>query len=758
MDHITVICEVCGAQFTVPASMAGRKGRCSCGNLILVGRPASQGQQHDATEPADSFEDMWYWSEGGKAMGPVTLEELRRKATDATLSPDQMVFNSKLGAWTRAAEVAELAAYFGPLKESETGWHVSIRGKNYGPYEEGQIHRFLAEGRIGADTLLWTEALGGWRRLAEVEPFATLLAQQKAAEGEAQAAIAEAEADVEELWYYVRGGRREGPLSLDQIVDAARTGRLSAGDRVWSNRLNRWCDADQVEELAAALRQASPEQMGVLWYWRRGKEQKGPLSFPELRGLVENGTVRPGDEVYSKTLMVWRDIRQVPELEDAIIAAETGLARAEQGAAAWYFMKAGTERGPISERLLGEMVSSGRLGAEDLVWGPGLEDWQPLATVPQFARRLGAAAQPAGAAAFLRAAGTRARRSVLKRFWPAALALAALVAAIYGGGRLQKKLSEEPPTPPPAPKGPQEVVAEWLGMFLRQERRMTRPEREALREKLKAFYPGGYLDLYSEDMRRSLQRAHDAAPAQELRVREVECAAKRAEDSEHFCYHLPFSGKATTVEAAVPSAASRVEYAPAEKTFSAPDFQRLRRFQVAAGEAQTAVLAVGEGAQLKIVAFGRAAQIGASASGRRVQYLVGYKSSSGRESETLVRVGTADAPGAKESWEAFGQLMSLDCALVPASVRQEKERLLQEDVQAEWALVFGRSRMPLDELERLYGPPHSREDIGLDDPRFYIDPNIEQPLYSVMRVHYYGSFAVITETDSNTIVAFAYKK
>ena len=734
--------------------MAGRKGRCHCGNLIAVGQPTSQEQQHDVTEPADSFEDMWYWSEKGKAMGPVALDELRRKGTEGTLRGGHMVFNSKLGAWTPAADVAELAAYLGPLEEGETGWHVTVKGKNYGPYDESKIRQFLSEGRIGADSLLWTEALGGWRRLAEVEPFATLLAEQRAAEAEAKSAVVQAEADVEELWYYVRRGKREGPLSLDQIVDAARTGRLAAGDRAWSNRLGGWRDADQVEELAAALSQAGPEQMSVLWYYRRGKERQGPVNFLELRHLVESGSVRPGDEVYSKALPAWRDIRQVPELEDAIIAAEAGLAEGERGAAAWYFMKGGTERGPVSERLLGEMVSRGRVRADDLVWGPGLEDWQRLATVPRFARTLGTPPS-GGAAAFRQAAAARAGRSPLRRLWPAVAVLAALAAAIYVGARVQRSASEQGPPPSPPLKGPEDVVREWLGLFLRDQGGMTRPEREALKEKLSAFCPGGYLDVYSEDQRQALAQVWKMGGDERLRVRQVQCTAQRAEGGEHFCYHLPFGSQSVSVAAAVPSASA--EYAGAEKTFSALEFRRLRRFEVTMGGAAVPVLALGEGPQLKIVAFGRAAHIGASAGGRRVECLVGYKSPNGRESETLISLGTGGAAGGQQSWDAFGQLMSFDCALVPGAVRRARERMLGEGVKADWMLLFGRSRMPLEEVERLFGPPQSREEVGLNDPRFSVGSGLDHPLYSFLNVHYYGSFAVVTEADSNAIVAFAFR-
>ncbi|MCB1093100.1 MAG: DUF4328 domain-containing protein, partial [Verrucomicrobiae bacterium] len=46
----------------------------------------------------------------------------------------------------------------------------------------------------------------------------------------------------------------------------------------------------------------------------------------------------------------------------------------------WYAAKEGTQLGPLTEPSLAEMVRSGELSGESLVWREGLADWMPLAT------------------------------------------------------------------------------------------------------------------------------------------------------------------------------------------------------------------------------------------------------------------------------------------------------------------------------------------------------------------------------------------
>jgi hypothetical protein len=56
----------------------------------------------------------------------------------------------------------------------------------------------------------------------------------------------------------------------------------------------------------------------------------------------------------------------------------------------WYFVKDGTQQGPVSDEQLRSMARDGSLRGEDLVWQEGMPDWRPAMEVPgiEFRREL----------------------------------------------------------------------------------------------------------------------------------------------------------------------------------------------------------------------------------------------------------------------------------------------------------------------------------------------------------------------------------
>src|SRR5262245_4151860 len=47
----------------------------------------------------------------------------------------------------------------------------------------------------------------------------------------------------------------------------------------------------------------------------------------------------------------------------------------------WYYVENGQQAGPVEESQLAELVQSGRLRGDTLVWHEGMAAWQPLSAV-----------------------------------------------------------------------------------------------------------------------------------------------------------------------------------------------------------------------------------------------------------------------------------------------------------------------------------------------------------------------------------------
>src|SRR5881227_2589691 len=52
--------------------------------------------------------EMWYYTNEGKQMDPISMKELKRLVGDGTLKPTDMVWKEGMARWIRASSVKEL--------------------------------------------------------------------------------------------------------------------------------------------------------------------------------------------------------------------------------------------------------------------------------------------------------------------------------------------------------------------------------------------------------------------------------------------------------------------------------------------------------------------------------------------------------------------------------------------------------------------------------------------------------------------------
>ena len=50
----------------------------------------------------------------------------------------------------------------------------------------------------------------------------------------------------------------------------------------------------------------------------------------------------------------------------------------------WYYVKDGTQAGPVDQSTLAAMVRYGEVKPDDLVWRDGMGEWQPAAAIPEL--------------------------------------------------------------------------------------------------------------------------------------------------------------------------------------------------------------------------------------------------------------------------------------------------------------------------------------------------------------------------------------
>jgi len=229
MKSISVKCEACGAEFQLPATMAGLEVSCSCGRSLKVPKAEPQAAAGPAgaaataktaaaktpgaaaaSAPAKKApakaggkvpEKGWYFSHSGLRFGPIGLDDLRKRLQTGELERSTKVFYSGLKEWVPSTKV--FALWRPPAADMpKDKWHVSVGGKTYGPYSTARMWDILEQGKVKQTTMVWSGSMDGWKPAGEVPclamawtaevPAAQQAAQQKAAPAAQQAAQQEA--------------------------------------------------------------------------------------------------------------------------------------------------------------------------------------------------------------------------------------------------------------------------------------------------------------------------------------------------------------------------------------------------------------------------------------------------------------------------------------------------------------------------------------------------------------------------------------
>jgi hypothetical protein len=134
--------------------------------------------------------------------------------------------------------------------------------------------------------------------------------------------------------YYVKiRGRTLGPFTADRLRQMAQQGQLSRINLI-SNDGQDWVKAGEFPaffegtgyQARTAVSTAAPEpavvaptsevnhQAKAEWHYAIGAEQHGPVTFGQIRGLVANGTLAPGELVWKEGMADWEPVSSVPEL------------------------------------------------------------------------------------------------------------------------------------------------------------------------------------------------------------------------------------------------------------------------------------------------------------------------------------------------------------------------------------------------------------------------------------------------------------
>jgi hypothetical protein len=142
-------------------------------------------------------------------------------------------------------------------------------------------------------------------------------------------------------WYCRLMGTEMGPFTSQQLLEMARSHRITPNDAVKKGADGKWVDAHRVkglfEDLSASTiitaslppevrkeldskqeteeRAAAPKPSTVSWHYISDHNKVGPLTFDELIVHGKQGLLKPNNRVWSSTSPKWCEAKDVAGLE-----------------------------------------------------------------------------------------------------------------------------------------------------------------------------------------------------------------------------------------------------------------------------------------------------------------------------------------------------------------------------------------------------------------------------------------------------------
>ncbi|NBW85278.1 MAG: DUF4339 domain-containing protein [Planctomycetia bacterium] len=145
-----------------------------------------------------------------------------------------------------------------------------------------------------------------------------------------------------------------------------------------------------------------------MYYLRQQTKVSGPFSATQLRGMLHRGRVARSDKV-STDRQSWVPVADCSDIVGAAVAAPVQSAAATTPAAApvrandgfvWHYTVHGVQQETTADTLaLQNLVVTGEVAPEELVWRDGFLDWVAVRDVAELAEAV-AAAQAASAQPF----------------------------------------------------------------------------------------------------------------------------------------------------------------------------------------------------------------------------------------------------------------------------------------------------------------------------------------------------------------------
>ena len=116
-------------------------------------------------------------------------------------------------------------------------------------------------------------------------------------------------------YYYLDdSSQQHGPFTFEPFEQLCSKGVINSDTLVWTDGLNDWTPAEQVEELENLFLDFELEHSKKEFFYLLGNDTKGPLYIDQLKSVG----LKPDTLVWTEGMSEWKPARNVKELQDVI--------------------------------------------------------------------------------------------------------------------------------------------------------------------------------------------------------------------------------------------------------------------------------------------------------------------------------------------------------------------------------------------------------------------------------------------------------
>lgn len=135
-------------------------------------------------------------------------------------------------------------------------WYYAANNEKKGPISSQELQQLIVNRQITPESLVWAEGLEKWTPAGKIRKLAELFS--KLQNGSNQQVTSNTAAQAGAVWYFVRDGKKQGPVTAQVIKKLAAEGRLTPNDKLWKAGLKEWVAAGSLPGLKFSATSDNP--------------------------------------------------------------------------------------------------------------------------------------------------------------------------------------------------------------------------------------------------------------------------------------------------------------------------------------------------------------------------------------------------------------------------------------------------------------------------------------------------------------------